>query len=74
MTEKFDVIVIGAGQAGPRAGGTVRQGGPQDGAGRAPSFWRHLRQQRLRSDQDHDCLRYSADFSTGYGLPYFWFW
>ena len=54
MSERFDAIVIGTGQAGPSLAVRLAQGGPQDRDHRAQALRRHLRQQRLHSDEDAD--------------------
>ena len=52
MTERFDAIVIGTGQAGPRTGRPARRCGPQDRHPRAQALRRHVRQCRLHPDED----------------------
>ena len=54
MTERFDAIVIGTGQAGPALAVRLASAGPQDRDPRAQARRRHLRQRRLHSDQDAD--------------------
>ena len=52
MTQRFDAIIIGAGQAGPPLAGRLTARGHDGRARRAQAVRRHLRQHRLHADQD----------------------
>ena len=54
MSERYDAIVIGTGQAGPSLAVRLAQAGPQDRDHRAQALRRHVRQQRLHPDEDAD--------------------
>jgi hypothetical protein len=70
MTEKYDAIAIGTGQAGPSLAVRLAHAVPKNRHHRAQTLRRNLRQRGMRPDQDPDrecaCARRSgaADFGV----------